>query len=427
MIQVFRQVEPRRFEATGEQDIAGFHPNDTIALPGAPKRYLINAEGKSQLRVVAAQPDGRLTLVSDYSQPQPLGSTPFAWPDWGRLSLAVVPYSGTALTLLRDFDPEKGEAKAVVTIPTDRDPRPARLVDLNGDGVPELVFPTFWSNKVWAVEYAGSDQAPRLRELASFKDGWPRHVLPLDVNQDGKMDLLVPMSVQESIAVLLNDGQGHFTEGNPIAYPGRVGVHTLAVGQDRGGRYLLAGGSRALVLYRERKETPGSFENILLPRILAKLAKPGGTGRRGRRWLARCGGRQSGTAGIPGHLRAVVGYFRQVVGQSTGQSQTGLMPGPNCDEHAPAGIRTAGEHERKDDDQQNHDGRCAGGDSRHPDDGCDEPANLGQRYARGHAAPTPAESKPAPAPTASPATQSLPCLIRRPGSRCLLPARCQRW
>lgn len=265
LIRIFRQMKSRHFEATEEQDIAGFHPNDTVALPGAPKRYLINAEGKNRLRIVSAQPDGSLKLISDYSQPQPLGSTSFAWPDWGRLNLAVVPYTGMALTLLRDFDPEKGEAKAVVTIPTDKDPRPVRLADLNDDGIPELVFPTFWSNKVWAVEYAGSDQAPRLRELASLKDGWPRHVVPLDVNQDGKIDLLVPMSVQERIAVLLNDGQGHFIEGKPIVYPGRVGVHTLAVGQDKGGRYLLAGGSGALVLFRERKETPGSFETVMLP------------------------------------------------------------------------------------------------------------------------------------------------------------------
>ena len=39
MLRVFRQTAARRFEATDEQDIAGFHPNDTIALPGAPKRY----------------------------------------------------------------------------------------------------------------------------------------------------------------------------------------------------------------------------------------------------------------------------------------------------------------------------------------------------------------------------------------------------
>lgn len=267
LIRVFRQVEPLRFEATEEQEIAGFHPNDTIALPGTPKRYLINGEGANRLRVVAAQPDGRMTLVSDYRQPQPLSSTPFTWPDWGRLSLAVVPYTGAALTLLRDFDPEKGEAKAVVTIPTDRDPRPVRLADLNGDGVPELVFSTLRSNKVWAVEYAGSEQTPRLRELASFKQGAPFQVAPLDLNRDGKMDLLAPMSVKEQIAVLLNDGQGHFTESDAIPYPGGLGVHTLAVGQDRGGRYLLAGGARALVLYRESLETPGRFQTMVRPNL----------------------------------------------------------------------------------------------------------------------------------------------------------------
>lgn len=266
MVRVFRQTATRRFAATDEQDIAGFHPNDTIALPGTPKRYLINAEGKNRLRVVAAQPDGKLTLISDYNQPQPLSATPFAWPEWGRLSLAVAPYTGLNLTLLRDFNPEKGEAKEAIEIATEADPQPARLADLNGDGVPELVFSTFHSNKVWAIEHARSGQAPRLRELASFKMGWPRHAVPFDLNQDGAMDLLVPMSVRPRIAALLNDGKGHFTKRTPIAYPGSIGAHALAVGQDQGGRYLLAGGSRALVLYRERKDQMGDFENLVLAR-----------------------------------------------------------------------------------------------------------------------------------------------------------------
>ena len=264
-IRVFRQVENRRFVANEAQEITGFHPNDTIALPGTPKRYLINGEGIGKLRVVAAQSDGMLRLVSDNNQDHPLGSTPFVWPDWGRLSLAIVPYMGSALTLVRDFDPEKGQAKSVVKISTSKDPRPARVADLNGDGINELVFPTFWDSKVWAIEYAGSEQTPRLRELADLKEGWPRHVVPMDINQDNKIDLLVPMSTQPTIVVLLNDGQGHFTQSQPIFYPGPVGVHTLAVGQDQGGRYLLAGGIRALVLYRERRESPGSFDTMMLP------------------------------------------------------------------------------------------------------------------------------------------------------------------
>ena len=43
-VHVDRQTAPRRFEVTAEQAIAGFHPNDMIALPGSPRHYLINAE-----------------------------------------------------------------------------------------------------------------------------------------------------------------------------------------------------------------------------------------------------------------------------------------------------------------------------------------------------------------------------------------------
>lgn len=266
MIQVFRQVERRRFVAVGEQEIAGFHPNDTIALSRTPKRYVINGEGDARLRVVAPQPDGRLTLVGDYATPGPLSSTPFSWPDWG-LGLAVVPYSGSSLTLLRDFNPETATAKATVTLTAGRDVRPARLADIKGSGIPALVFPSFDDSKVWAAEYTGPDRDPTLTELASFPGGWPRHVLPLDVNRDGKVDLLVPMSVEQRIAVLLNDGQGKFTEGESIAYPSSPGIHAMAVGEDRCERYLLAGGIRALVLYRERRDKPGGFETVSLPLI----------------------------------------------------------------------------------------------------------------------------------------------------------------
>lgn len=60
-VQVYNQVAPRRFEALDQQAVTGFHPNDAIALPGSPKRYLINAEGENTLRVVKVQPDGRLS------------------------------------------------------------------------------------------------------------------------------------------------------------------------------------------------------------------------------------------------------------------------------------------------------------------------------------------------------------------------------
>jgi hypothetical protein len=74
------------------------------------------------------------------------------------------------------------------------------------------------------------------------------------------------MAVRQEIVVLLNDGKGNFSQGKPVPYPGNSGIHVMTAGQDRDGtRYLLAGGSRALVLYRELKDAPGGFENVMLP------------------------------------------------------------------------------------------------------------------------------------------------------------------
>ena len=52
-VEVFFQRAPREFEAGPRlTDIAGYHPNDVVRLPGSPRRYLINAEGDSALRVI---------------------------------------------------------------------------------------------------------------------------------------------------------------------------------------------------------------------------------------------------------------------------------------------------------------------------------------------------------------------------------------
>lgn len=264
-IQVHRQTSPRHFESSAEQPIGGFHPNDMIALPGTPKRYLINAEGAGALRVVTSDADGKLTQVSEYPIKAPRSATPFNWPGW-ETSLAISPYSGKNLTLLRGFDAEQGKTKAAVTLTIGVEPTHVRVADLNGDGVEDLALTARQKNEIWAVEYPGPDKEPVPRRLWAFQRGWPRHVIPLDIDRNGTMDLLVPMAIEQKIVLLLNDGKGNFSEGHSIPYPGEAGIHSLTAGQDRDGtRYLVAGGIRTWVLYRELKDSPGSFENILLP------------------------------------------------------------------------------------------------------------------------------------------------------------------
>jgi hypothetical protein len=265
-VQIYRQVAPRRFEAAAEQEVAGFHPDDTIELRGSPKRYLINAEGDGKLKVVAAGADGRLTLISEYRLAGPRASTAFSWPGWGQ-SLAIVPYSGKTLTLLRDFDPEKAQAKSVYRLDLSPEPKHVRLGDLTGDGVDELVFTVRRKSEVWLIEYPGPDKEPVPRRVQAFEGGWPRHVIPFDVDRNGTLDLLVPMAVRQEIAVLLNDGKANFTPGKAIPYPLKPGIHVMTAAQDKDGtRYLLAGGVKSLVLYKEG-EVAGDFGNVLLPLI----------------------------------------------------------------------------------------------------------------------------------------------------------------
>lgn len=264
-ILLYRNNTLRRFETAKPYDIAGFHPNDTILLPGNPKRYLINAEGEGALKVVKAESEGGLSLVSERAQPAPRSSTPFFWPGWN-LSLAIAPYFGKTLTLLRGFNPENGEVQEVYSLAVGNEPKQVRLADLNADGIEELVLAARLTNEVWVIDYPGADKAPVPRRLWSFEKGWPRHVLPFDIDRNGTMDLLVPMAVEQEIAVLLNDGKGVFSEGKPIPYPGRSGIHMMTAGQDQDGtRYLLAGGVYTLVLYREAKDKPATFETVQLP------------------------------------------------------------------------------------------------------------------------------------------------------------------
>ena len=84
-------------------------------------------------------------------------------------------------------------------------------------------------------------------------------MLPFDIDRNDTVDLLVPMAVRQEIVVLLNDGKGHFTEGKPIPYPGKTGIHVMATGQDGTVHGFVGGRIHALVLYRRDQGYAGNF------------------------------------------------------------------------------------------------------------------------------------------------------------------------
>jgi VCBS repeat protein len=264
---VFYQVSPRKFVPGPELKVTGFHPNDLTRLPGPEHFYLVNAEGDGKLRVLRPRPDGVPVEVAERLQPAPRTATPFTWPGWG-LGLAVAPFGGNTLTLLKGFTPLTAGAAQVDQLEVKGEPGHITRADVDGDGIDELLFTTRLTGQVWLMHYPGpGDRPPVPRQVWKFdRNWWPRHVIPIDVNGDGAVDLLVPQSVRQEISVLLNDGHGNFTLGEAIPYPGTAGIHCMAAARDRDGTlYLAAGGVRALTLYRRSAGDKGKFEVQSLP------------------------------------------------------------------------------------------------------------------------------------------------------------------
>jgi hypothetical protein len=251
--QAFFQTGPRVFCPGPRDSIVGFHPNDLVRIPGPERLYLMNAEGASKLLVLRPGPDGGFDLVSETLHPMARSTAVFSWPGWG-MSLIVSPYCGDSLTLFRDFEPLKARAEMKYTVTPKaghRVPGYCAVADIDGDGIDELLFTTRRTNEVWLIRYPRADEDPKAELLRRFDHGTARQVVPFDVNNDGKIDLLVPQQTGKEISILINKGAGDFAPGNALAFPYDPGPSHISAAVDRdGSRYVAAGAYKGFVLYR---------------------------------------------------------------------------------------------------------------------------------------------------------------------------------
>jgi hypothetical protein len=266
--QVFFQTGPRVFCPGPRDSIVGFHPNDLVRIPGPERLYLMNAEGAHRLLVLRPGPDGGFDLVSETSQPQARSTAVFSWPDWG-MSLIVSPYGGDSLTLFRDFEPLKAQAETVYTVTPEAGhqiPGYCSVADIDGDGIDELLFTTRRTNEVWLIRYPRADEGPKAELLRRFDRGNARQVVPFDVNNDGKIDLLVPQQTGKEISILINKGAGDFVLGDALAFPYDPGPSHISAAVDRdGSRYVVAGAYKGFVLYRVVADGESGVEMLSFP------------------------------------------------------------------------------------------------------------------------------------------------------------------
>ncbi len=259
LAQLFYQHSPRAFEAGPVFNGVGFHPGEMIDWAAERSLVVMGAEGSNAVRALNPDEDEGFAVVSDVQARSPRQVRRFDWPGWGP-SLAVSPYANGVLYLMRGYDPEKGTAQQVLDVRlsenanTIREAQRVTPVDIDGDGVTELLFVVPITGEVLAVKKPENDgEVPSVLTLFKRESwGMPNEVHALDLDADKDFDLLVPDETAPSqINVLLNDGSGHFKLGYPIPFPGERGIYELRIGRDHDGRVLLFGaGPDRIALYR---------------------------------------------------------------------------------------------------------------------------------------------------------------------------------
>ena len=101
------------------------------------------------------------------------------------------------------------------------------LLDLNGDGIPDLVVPAYSNGNV-AVLIGNGDgtfKTPVTHAVGSSAVPFPYTVVAADVNGDGHPDLIAVNYSDNSVGVLLNNGSEHFAGQQTFA----VGGHPRSV------------------------------------------------------------------------------------------------------------------------------------------------------------------------------------------------------
>jgi len=259
LAQIYYQRKPRQFEAGPIYKGVGFHPGEMIDWAPEQPWVVMGAEGSHSIRALTPDEGEGFAVQSDIEARSPRQVRRFDWPGWGP-SLAVSPYSNGVLYLMKGYDPRAGTVQQIQDVRlsehahTIREAERITPVDIDGDGVTELLFVVTITGEVLAVRKPEVEgEVPTVETLYKQESwGMPNEVHAVDIDADQDFDLLVPDETAPSqINVLINDGSGHFKLGSPIPFPGERGIHELRVGRDHDGRVLLfAAGPGRIALYR---------------------------------------------------------------------------------------------------------------------------------------------------------------------------------
>ena len=270
----FLQENSRVFSGQKPQSL-GFHPGVLKVWPRDPAILLFAAEGDNAIKALnLSQP---LSTLSSLAEEAPRYLSIFEWPGWG-MSLAVSPYKNGVVTLLKNYDPQKGNSEARIPVRLAESPYTIRAAerisvgDIDGDSVPELLMALPVTAEVMVIR--NPQEAGKHPEMATvlYQDsglGMPSEVHPFDLDEDGDLDLVVPDEGRSGkIHFLQNDGTGHFQDVRALDFPGGEGAMELQIARDRDGRvYFLGVSFGQVVLFQKPEGDPfkEAWANRTLP------------------------------------------------------------------------------------------------------------------------------------------------------------------
>ncbi|MBF0099021.1 MAG: FG-GAP repeat protein, partial [Magnetococcales bacterium] len=113
---------------------------------------------------------------------------------------------------------------------TDANPNAVSSVDVNGDGKPDMLVANFTTGSVSVFLNNGNGTFASKTDYPTGQ--WPSYVGSSDVNSDGNADLLVVNSYSNTFSVLLNNGDG--TLASKVDYGTNVSPRALSVANVNG-------------------------------------------------------------------------------------------------------------------------------------------------------------------------------------------------
>lgn len=266
-LQIFFQDAPRVFTPGPLIPEVGFHPWDVMPVDALDGKYLlVFAEGETALRTL--KPKGRegVELIVDRrDQPPPRSGVPVPWAGW-QDSWLVSPFMGEGVLLYRGLDLLSTAApREVLSLSRKGEPMRPIVVDINGDGIQEILFSTKKTGEVWVVRQPAADQAPQVEPLIKG-ERWDatKDVLAADLNDDGHPDLLLGQERYGRIDTYHNDGKGGFSKGPTLGPSAKAGPAHMAVATDRDGtQYILAANYKRFALFTRKTGAGPQFETLI--------------------------------------------------------------------------------------------------------------------------------------------------------------------